>query len=87
MINHSGWNVRFSGFYFLDRDKRGEFKKIEQLKCLRLRFFVVCFELAFSVQHMVASDGLKTKHDLQCEVFGSHGAARGWPKCVVLIAA
>lgn len=23
---------RFGGFYFLDRDKRGEFKKIEQLK-------------------------------------------------------
>ncbi|CAE7638868.1 Dnah5 [Symbiodinium pilosum] len=27
--------IEFSGFYFLDRDKRGEFKKIEQLKCLR----------------------------------------------------
>eukprot|EP00439_Symbiodinium_sp_Y106_P014413 s7845_g2.t1 len=26
--------IEFSGFYFLDRDKRGEFKKIEQLKYL-----------------------------------------------------
>lgn len=30
--NHCDHGLRFGGFYFLDRDKRGEFKKIENLK-------------------------------------------------------
>ncbi len=30
--------LRFGGFYFLDRDKRGEFKKIENLKWRRVVF-------------------------------------------------
>lgn len=45
--NHCDHGLRFGGFYFLDRDKRGEFKKIENLKWLPFLWF--CHFVGWSI--------------------------------------